>query len=113
MLEERHALTLANEQLEAVSEQLETVSEQRLRAQAAIGLVVEALSKDAQARDAQARADGEASRPKGKLQTAFDLLRGDQSPEGGQWPGGYSDAAMDMGLDFGGGNFNARLQSWN
>ena len=44
-LSERPETEAVMEQLVKVSERLETVSEQRLRDQAAIGLVVEALSK--------------------------------------------------------------------
>ena len=54
------------EELATVRERLETVSEQLLRAQDAIGLVVEALSKDAQSGEELGQ---------GKLQIAFDLLR--------------------------------------
>jgi hypothetical protein len=72
----REELATVSERLETMSKRQETVSDQLMMAQDAIVLVVEALSKDAQSRE-----EGGVSGPKGKLQIAFDLLRGGQWPE--------------------------------
>jgi hypothetical protein len=65
-LNERPKIEAVMEQLSKMGERLETVSEQLMGAQAAIRLVVEALSE---------RLGGK------KLKIAFDLLQGDQWPQ--------------------------------